>query len=118
MPGDDSLFREVLRDRRAVGCLLARGLVEQDHARQVLLDVGRGEEEVAVRAARLFRALDADRFEALLASAARFIGGENALAVRDHGGRGFGKQCFVHGLVKIGAELRVYRRMQGLSPRF
>ena len=41
--GDDAFLRQVCGKRRAVVRLLARGLVEQDHAREVLLDARRTE---------------------------------------------------------------------------
>jgi hypothetical protein len=49
MPGTMPFLREVLGNRRAVDRLLARGLVEQDHAGEELLDARRAEKEVAVR---------------------------------------------------------------------
>src|SRR5205814_3985341 len=81
---------------RAVGRLLARRFVEQDHPRDVLLDPRRAEEQPAVGAAVLLGAFDAHRLEALLAGAARLVGGEDALALRHHRGGGLGKKFLVH----------------------
>jgi len=83
--GKNPLARQVRGKRHAVARLLAEGLVEQDHPGDVLLGPGRGEQQPAVGTAVLLGALDVDRLEALLAGAARFVGGEHAFAARDHG---------------------------------
>src|SRR4051812_46506691 len=67
---NDSLLREILGKRRAVACLLARGLVEKNDAGKELLDARRAEKQPAVRAAVFLRAFHANRLETLLAGAA------------------------------------------------
>ena len=47
----DALLRQVVGEHRAVVGLLARGFVEQDHARDEFLDARRGEQQAAVGAA-------------------------------------------------------------------
>src|SRR2546427_1020235 len=94
--GDDAFLRQVLGKGRAVGRLLARRFVEQDHPRDVLLDPRRAEEQPAVGAPVLLGAFDTHRLEALLAGAARLVGGAGALALRHHRGGGFGKKFLVH----------------------
>src|SRR6478609_8972666 len=84
---DDPLLLQVLGEERAVVRLLARSLVEQDDARDVLLDARRAEKRLPIGAAVLFSALHLDGLEAFLAGAARFVGSEDALALRDHSGR-------------------------------
>src|SRR3546814_7896495 len=67
------------------------GLVEQDRAADVLRQVGRGQQQLAVGAAVLLVVLDPDAGEALGDGAGGFVDGDDALARRDHGQGGFGK---------------------------
>ena len=94
--GDDALALEQLHQRRAVGGVLADGLVEEDDAADVVADVLRGEQHLAVVAPVLLGGLDRDRVEALLDRAAALVGGEDALARRDERLGGGGKRGDVH----------------------
>jgi len=96
---NDAVAGEVLRKRHAIARFLAQRLVEQDHAREKLLDARGAEQQPAVAAAVLLGARHTDRLEALLAGAARFVGGQNAPALRDHRGRSLRKQRLVHGVL-------------------
>ena len=78
----DAVAIEDLSEGAAVARLLPQRLVVEDDAAQVLLDAGRGEQQVTVGAPILFGGLQRDRVEALLDGPARFVGGEDALAGR------------------------------------
>src|SRR5690606_22543180 len=80
---------EHLGQRRAVRRLLPDRLVVQDHAADVLLAAGRGEEHLAVGAAVLLGGLHLDRVEALLDRPRALVRREDPLAGGDQrlGGR-------------------------------
>ena len=82
-PRDDALALQKLRERRAVRGALADRLVEEDHAADVVLGPGGGEEHVAIRAPALLGRLDVDRVEALLDRAVALVGGQDSLARSD-----------------------------------
>jgi hypothetical protein len=82
--GDDAELGQVLRERRAVLGFLAQGFIVKDHAADVVGDVRRGEQQLAIRAACFLRRFQLDAVEALLDRAAGFVGGQNTLALRDH----------------------------------
>src|SRR3546814_14262668 len=90
------LVGHVFRERHAVLRRLADGLVEQDRAADVLRQVGRGQQQLAVGAAVLLVVLDPDAGEALGDGAGGFVDGDDALARRDHGQGGFGKLFDTH----------------------
>jgi hypothetical protein len=79
--GDDALPFEDLRERGAVGGLLADGLVKEDHAGEVLANAPGGEEHLPVQPADLLGGVDVDRVKALLYGAEALVGGEDALAL-------------------------------------
>ena len=81
---EDAARGEQLREWLAVGGLLAEGLVVQDHAGNVLLGTGRGEQQLAVGAARLEARLEPDLVEALLDRAGGFVSRQDALSGGDH----------------------------------
>src|SRR5262249_51125339 len=83
--GKDPLRLEQLRERRPVGGRLANGLVEEDHAADVVLRALGREKQVAVGAPAFLRRLGADRVEPLLDRAVALVGGEDPLAVGDDG---------------------------------
>ena len=84
--GQRARLLDHLDQRRAVLGLLADGLVVEDDAGNVFRHrLGRAEQHLAVVAAAVLGAFRADRVEALLDRAGRFVGGENAAAGRDHG---------------------------------
>ena len=83
--GNGAGLLDQLDQRRAVSGVLADGLVEENDAGNVFRHLGAAEQHFAVVAARHRRRLDADRVEALLDGAGRFIGGQDAAAGRDHG---------------------------------
>src|SRR5690606_1484348 len=84
--GDGSGCLDEVDERRAVLSLLTNGLVEQDHARNIVPHrLGRAEQHLAVIAPILLRVLDADRVEALLDGAGAFVGGQDALTGGHHG---------------------------------
>src|SRR5919206_120466 len=72
---------EDLRERGAVGGLLADGLVKEDHAGEVLANAPGGEEHLSVLPAALLGGVDVDRVKALLYGAEALVGGEDALAL-------------------------------------
>ena len=96
MPGMMPCVLEQLHERRAVGRVLADGLVEEDDAADVVADVLRGEQHLAVVAPVVLGGLDRDRVEALLDRPAALVGGEDALARRDERLGGGGKRGDVH----------------------
>src|SRR5690606_41434947 len=85
-------------ERHAVAGLLADGLVAQDRAADVLVELRRGQEQLAVRPAVLLGVLDADAGEALGDRAGGLVDGDDALARGDHGNGGFGKLFDAHSL--------------------
>ena len=78
--GDDALIGEQLHERRAVGGLLADGLVVEDDAADVLADPRRAEEKLAVRAAIVLGVLDADGVEPALDGAGALVRGKDPFA--------------------------------------
>ena len=82
-PGDDALRGEHLREWSPVVGGLAKRLVVEDDAADVVLHLGCREEQLAVRAPTLFRRLHADGVEALLYRPGRLVGGKDALVVGD-----------------------------------
>src|SRR3546814_4905311 len=93
---DHAVVGHVFRERHAVLRRLADGLVEQDRAADVLRQVGRVQQQLAVGAAVLLVVLDPDAVEALGDGAGGFVDGDDALARRDHGQGGFGKLFDTH----------------------
>ena len=76
-----------LDQRRAINSLLPDGFVKQDHAGDVVVHgFGRAEQKLPVIAPVCLSGLDVNRREALGDRAAGFIGSQQALAGRDHGG--------------------------------
>ena len=72
----------------------------------------RGEEHVAVSAARFLNGFDIDRIEPLLDRAGAFVGGQYALARRNHRLRGLDQRVCIHeksSLVRCGGEVRDLR---------
>jgi len=94
--GDHAGLHQLLDQRRAVGGLLANGLVVEDHAGDVLAGLGGGEQHVAVVAPVLFGRRDLDAVEALLDGGGAFVGGKNSLAVGDQCLRGIRKSRCSH----------------------
>ncbi len=88
---------QALRERLAVQALLEQGFLEQDHAAGVLLEAGRGEQQIAVGLAVGLGVLDTDLVETLLDGAGGLVGGQQALAGGDHRQSGFAENLFVHG---------------------
>ncbi|MET3161492.1 hypothetical protein ABIF34_008517 [Bradyrhizobium japonicum] len=85
---DGAATLDQLHQRRAVLRILPDRLVIEDHAGDVLAHGFPGSEQhLAVVAPVRFRRFHADRVEALLDGAGGFVGGKDALAGRDHGGR-------------------------------
>ena len=82
-PGDDSPPGEEIGEPRPVRRRLAQRLVEEDDAADELLQVGRREEHVAVRAPVLLGRFEPDRVEALLDRAGALVGREDAAVVGD-----------------------------------
>jgi hypothetical protein len=99
-PGDHPPAGEQLRERRAVGGPLPDRLVEEDDAADERLDPRRGEEQLAVRAARRLGRVDADLREAPGDRAGALVGGEDALAGSDELAGGGVQQ--VHGVPSPG----------------
>src|SRR5262245_58203796 len=62
--GENAFFRQRVGERHAIGALLPDRLVEQDDAREELLDAGRREQKPAISAPRLLGAFDTNRLEA------------------------------------------------------
>src|SRR5258706_13164795 len=84
-PGDDAFAREEFRERLvAADATLPERLVEEDHPAHEFLYALGAKEQIAVGAAVRLGALDSDRFEALLASTARFGRSEQSLAPGKH----------------------------------
>src|SRR3546814_5703023 len=74
--GDHAGPGDLLHERRAVGGLLADGLVVEDDAGDVLAGIGRGEQHVAVVAPVLLGRGDLDAVEALLDGGGAFVRGQ------------------------------------------
>src|SRR5581483_12149959 len=74
---------------------LADRLVEQDHTADPFLRALRGEEKVAVRAAALFRRVDADRVEPALDRAAALVRRQDAPARCDECPCGLGQHALI-----------------------
>ena len=89
--GEDAVAIQKLHERRAVEALLAERLVVEDHAGDVVAELGRVEQHVAVGAAVLLDVLEADALEALFDGAGGLVGGKDALALGHHGMRDFGE---------------------------
>jgi len=71
--GDHPVVGHVLGKRHTVPRGLADRLIEQDRAGQVLVGVGRSQQQLAVGAPILFGAFDADAVETLLAGAGGLV---------------------------------------------
>ena len=86
-----------LDHRCAVFGFLPNRFVVKDHARDVVLHrIGRAEQHLAIIAAIVFRALDADRVEALFDRPRRFVRREDSATRRHHGVGDFIQLCEVH----------------------
>src|SRR5690606_34825665 len=97
---------------------LAQGLVEQDRAADVLRQVGRGQQQLAVGAAVLFGVLDADAGEALGDGAGGLVDGDDPLARGNHGEGGFGKLFDAHSReLRAGDMAAQYSRSAPPEPR-
>ncbi len=83
--GDDAGLAHHFGERNAVAGLLTDGFVVEDGTGQVLGGTRCSEQQFAIGAAIFFGVLDADRVEALLDGAARFVDGDDALARGNHG---------------------------------
>jgi hypothetical protein len=100
-PRDHALRGEQLGERRAVVCLLADRLVEEDDAADELLDPRRREQQVAVGAPVLLGRLDADRVEALLDGAGALVRGEDPFPLGDERGCGLMELGVRHGNLPV-----------------
>jgi len=103
---NDALGGHVLGERDAVLGGLTDGLVVQDRAGDVLVQLGRGEQQFAVGATVLLGVLQADAGEALADGAGGFVDRDDALARGDHGLCGFSQLFDAHVLPVAGAGKR------------
>src|SRR5690606_3177921 len=81
---EDAGLGHDLRERHAVAGGLADGLVEEDGAGDVLPQVGRGQQHLAVGAAVFLGALHTDGVKPLPDGVVRLVDGDDALAGSDH----------------------------------
>ncbi len=82
--GDGAGGGDQVDQRRSIGRVLPDGLVEEDDARDVVLqDAGRAEQQFAIVAAILFGGLHPDGVEPRLDRAEGFVGGQQPLARGD-----------------------------------
>lgn len=105
---DDVALVEQLDEWGAVIGLLVQRLVEQDHAGDVLAELGVGlEEQLAVLAAVVVVVLDADILQALAHGGGRLVGGQDALAGRHDGLRDLAQLLLEGGggVVEVGSHL-------------
>ena len=91
--GHNALVMQGLGKRYPGGRGLAQGLVEQDHAADVLGAAGRGDQQFPVGAAVFLGGLYAYAIEALLDGGKTLVYGEYALALCHHGGCGLFHLC-------------------------
>ena len=96
MPGQRAGLLDDVDQRGAVLALLPDRLVVQDDAGDVLHALGRAEQHLAVVAPVVLGAFGVDGVEPLLDGAGRFVGGEDALAVRGHRHGDFVEFCEIH----------------------
>jgi hypothetical protein len=95
-PGDDPVLDHDLGERHAGLGRLADGLVVQDRAGNVVAELRRGQQQLAVGAAVFLVVRDADAVEALGDGAGGFVDRDDALARGDHGQGGVGKLFDAH----------------------
>ena len=90
-PGNDAVLAHHFRERHAIAGFLAQGFVVQDCAGNVVAQLRRGQQQLAIAATIFFRALDADTVETFLDRIVGLINGDNALARSHHGLGSFGE---------------------------
>src|SRR3546814_14944918 len=82
--GDDAALGQDVDQRGAVLGLLAQRLVVEDDAGDILFGAGGGEQHLAIVAAVLLGRRHVDAGQALFDGRGAFVGGQAALARRDH----------------------------------
>lgn len=93
----------VLGERHAVPGRLADGFVVQDGAGNVLVELRRGQQQLAVGTTVLLGVLDTDAGETLGDGSGGFVDRDDALARGDHGLGGFGQLFDAHVFPVAGA---------------